>query len=98
MGRIKKGEGGAFQKNASFILSQCSWSQIGSQLKWSYDSGIMSHPKQLKAFLQWSKLMQEQATVPDRLQYKGVSVKGKKSRRKKRKKRFRSRKRRPQDD
>jgi len=32
------------------------------------------YPKQVKAFLQWAKLMSEQALVPDRVQYKGLST------------------------
>jgi len=53
----------------------------------------MSYPKKSKAFGQWAKLMQEQAVVPDRVDYK-KAVKGGTKRSKRRRKRFRSRKRR----
>lgn len=38
----------------------------------------MTHPKRADAFKEWSRMMLEQATVPDRLQYK--SLQGKTSR------------------
>lgn len=58
----------------------------------------MSHPKRADHFREWSKMMLEQAVVPDRLQYKGLSPSSKKSNkgkklRRKRRKRFRVRKR-----
>lgn len=49
----------------------------------------MTHPKEVKAFRQWTKLMEDQAKVPDRVQYKQTSskksVKGRKARKQRRK-------------
>lgn len=58
----------------------------------------MTHPKRADAFREWSKLMLEQAIVPDRLQYKSTSTSSKSVKRMnkrstKRRKRFRKRKR-----
>lgn len=48
------------------------------------------YPKKSKDFAQWAKLMQEQATVPDRVQYKKkTAVKGGRKSRNMRKKRIR---------
>jgi len=59
----------------------------------------MSHPKRADHFREWSKMMLEQATVPDRLQYKSTSksVKGMNKLSTTRRKRFRKRKRRKQE-
>jgi len=54
------------------------------------------YPRRADAFREWSKLMLEQAIVPDRLQYKSTSksVKGMNRPSKTRRKHFRKRKRR----
>jgi len=75
--------------------------EVGCTTRWCYaNSGRMTHPKEVKAFRQWAKLMEDQARVPERVQYKLTSseksVKGRKKRRKPRRKRF-LRKRRKQD-
>jgi len=54
----------------------------------------MSHPKRADAFREWSKLMLEQAIVPDRLQYKGLSSSSVKTKTTKKTSRLRRRRRR----
>jgi len=59
----------------------------------------MSYPKRVDHFRAWSKLMMEQATVPDRPSYKknARAGKGGKKTRRGRRKRFLRRKRQQQD-
>jgi len=58
----------------------------------------MSYPKRVDHFRAWSKLMMEQATVPDRPSYKSARAgKGGKRTRRGRRKRFLVRKRKQQE-
>jgi len=54
----------------------------------------MSHPKRADAFKEWSRMMLEQAVVPDRLQYKGTSTSSKTPKASKKRKRSKRRKKR----